>query len=475
MSLKLQKKGLWVALGAVMLAGAGSFAYYQRMVLPAQTMSDPQIQTTFARQGNLVLYASGSGTLIVMNEVELGFGTAGPVAEVHVQVGDRVQAGDILAVAGEREQLQAQVAADELAVQDAQVALDGLYANADMAAAEALLNLANAKDALKSAQYTWTVQQEGNRASKTTLDGARANLYLAQIELQSAEKRYRETPGTLEEDAPKAMALSNLVAAQQRYDSALRNLNWYLGHPTDIQQTQLDAQLAIAQARVAAAERSYQRLIHGPDEDELAKAQLALANAQAKLALSQLNLEQSIIVAPIAGTILAVSAQVGKHVSGAFISLADLSQRDLEIYLDETDIGAIEIGHEVEVIFDAYPDDVFTGHVTQIDPSLYRTGQLSAIRAYAKLDENPSASMEHLLIGMNASVDVISGRAEAAILVPVEALRELSVGEYAVFVVEDGKLKLRTVEVGLMDVTYAEILSGLQVGEVVSTGIVETQ
>jgi multidrug efflux pump subunit AcrA (membrane-fusion protein) len=75
---------------------------------------------------------------------------------------------------------------------------------------------------------------------------------------------------------------------------------------------------------------------------------------------------------------------------------------------------------------------------------------------------------------MNASVDVISGRAEGVALVPVEALRELEPGEYAVFVLEDGQPRLRPVEVGLMDLTFAEITSGLEIGEVVTTGVVET-
>ena len=78
-------------------------------------------------------------------------------------------------------------------------------------------------------------------------------------------------------------------------------------------------------------------------------------------------------------------------------------------------------------------------------------------------------------IGLNAAVDVIGGRAEDVPLVPVEALRELDPGEYAVFVVEDGEPVFRLVEVGLMDFTFAEIKSGLEPGEIVSTGIVETE
>jgi multidrug efflux pump subunit AcrA (membrane-fusion protein) len=72
-------------------------------------------------------------------------------------------------------------------------------------------------------------------------------------------------------------------------------------------------------------------------------------------------------------------------------------------------------------------------------------------------------------------VDVISGRAENAVLVPVDALHETTPGKYAVFVMENGKLRLRQIEVGLKDVSYAEIKSGLQAGDIVTTGITAVQ
>ena len=76
---------------------------------------------------------------------------------------------------------------------------------------------------------------------------------------------------------------------------------------------------------------------------------------------------------------------------------------------------------------------------------------------------------------LNATVEVIGGRATNALLVPVEALRELSADQYAVFRMEDGEPKLRMVEVGLMDFTFAEITDGLSAGDVVTTGIVDTE
>jgi multidrug efflux pump subunit AcrA (membrane-fusion protein) len=61
------------------------------------------------------------------------------------------------------------------------------------------------------------------------------------------------------------------------------------------------------------------------------------------------------------------------------------------------------------------------------------------------------------------------------ILVPVEALREITSGNFAVFVIENDEPVLRVIEVGIIDITYAEVISGLDVGEIVSTGIIEVE
>jgi RND family efflux transporter MFP subunit len=237
----------------------------------------------------------------------------------------------------------------------------------------------------------------------------------------------------------------------------------------------LDAEVAMTKALLGQAELEWERVKDGPDADEIMKAELQLASAEAKLAISQRNLEQSVIVAPMDGTVMTVDANVGQQVSGSFISLADLSQPYLEVFLDETDLDKINVGYSVEVIFDALPDEIFNGSVIQVDPGLYTSQNVSAVRGLVKLDQGSAVKLDNLLIGMNAAVDVIGGKAEGVTLVPAEALRELSPGEYAVFVMEDGEPKLRIVEVGLMDFSFAEIKSGLKQGEIVTTGIVETE
>jgi multidrug efflux pump subunit AcrA (membrane-fusion protein) len=120
------------------------------------------------------------------------------------------------------------------------------------------------------------------------------------------------------------------------------------------------------------------------------------------------------------------------------------------------------------------PDDLFTGKVVEVSPSLQTVGNVTTVVARVLLDADSFSKPNSLPVGSNASVDVIGGRAEDAVLVPVEAVREISPGEYAVFVMENGEPRLRVVTVGLMDYTSAEITSGLEAGEVVTTGLVET-
>jgi multidrug efflux pump subunit AcrA (membrane-fusion protein) len=144
----------------------------------------------------------------------------------------------------------------------------------------------------------------------------------------------------------------------------------------------------------------------------------------------------------------------------------------LELFIDQTDLDKIGVGYEVEVVFDALPDELFTGQITQIDPQLFTSGGVAYVRAIVTLNYNKPQTLP---IGLNATVDVIGGRATNTLLVPVEAVREISPGEYALFVMVDGEPQLRFVEVGLMDFSFAQILSGIEEGDVVTTGLVETE
>lgn len=468
-------KRRWGVAAAALLVLVGGGLAFRGLSQSAQAAADEPstLQTTTVRTGSLSLTASGSGTLVVGTSIELGFGTQGTIAWVSVEPGDVVDAGDILAEQADRETLEAAVAQARLDLSAAQLALQALKDQAPLAKAQAKLAVAEAQAALADAQSAWQYQQAGYRASSTTLKAAQAKVAVAEDKVDRAKGVYDSAPSSDEER--KAQAYLDYAAAVQQYQSALASLNWYTGHPTETQQSELEANVAIAEARLTLAELEAKRLVDGLNPDELVAAELRVSKAEDDLAQALTNLTSATVVAPFAGTIMEVRAEIGASVSGAFITLADLSLATLDTYFDETDLDKVIVGNEVEVVFDALPDDVFTGRLVRVDPSLTQSQNAGLLHAVAVLDGDSPQDLSRMPVGLNATVDLVAGRAENALLVPVEALREIDTDTFAVFVVAtDGSLELRPVKVGLRDLTWAEITSGLRAGEVVSTGLVET-
>jgi HlyD family secretion protein len=465
----------WVVLAAALAVVIGGVLGFRSLSASTQAAgtNTSTTQTAAVRTGNLILSASGSGTLIAGNSVALGFGTAGTVQTLSVKAGDVVATGDILAEEADRGSLQSAVAQAKLDRSTAQDELQKLKDEAPLALAQAQLALANAQDALTTAQTSWQSQQAGHRASSTTLKAAEAKMTVAEDKVGVTKGILDSTPSS--DPERKAQAYLNYAAAVQAYQSALASVNWYKGEPTETEEATLEANVAIAKANVMLAELEVERLKDGVDPNDLAAAELKVTKAESDVAQAQANLDSAVITAPFAGTIMKVQAAAGDSVSAAFITLADLSTPTLDAYFDESDLDKVVVGNEVDVVFDALPDLTFTGHVQQVDPSLTQSMNSSLVHAVAILDGDKPQDLSKMPTGLNASVDVIAGRAENVLLVPIEALREIDTDTYAVFVVQsDGSLKLQPVEVGLQDLTWAEIKSGLQAGQTVSTGLVET-
>jgi multidrug efflux pump subunit AcrA (membrane-fusion protein) len=156
------------------------------------------------------------------------------------------------------------------------------------------------------------------------------------------------------------------------------------------------------------------------------------------------------------------------------MTIADLSQQYLEVFLDESDWESIKVGYPTEVIFDILPDSNFTGSVVQIDPGLYTESGSSVVRTIVQLTNENNEDL-NLPLGTSAAVDVIGGEATDAILIPIEALHDAGNGQYAVFVLTNGVPRLQLVEIGIKDLSSVEIKSGLNQGDVITTGIAETQ
>jgi RND family efflux transporter MFP subunit len=225
-----------------------------------------------------------------------------------------------------------------------------------------------------------------------------------------------------------------------------------------------ELEVALGQARLDLAE-AQETLA----EADTSKAELTLEQAQLKLESAQDTLKGTTLVAPISGIVVAVNAEVGEKVSGAVIVLADLETPVVQFWVEESDLGSVAVGHRVNLVFEALPDLTYPGEIVRVDPKLVSVGNTPAVQAWASIDT--AAHPVKLLGDMNVEVEIVAGEALNVLLAPVQALREISPDQYAVFVVQpNGELEMRMVEVGLMDYVNAEIRSGLQRGDVVSLG-----
>ena len=223
--------------------------------------------------------------------------------------------------------------------------------------------------------------------------------------------------------------------------------------------------------------QTYLDVLNGEEIPEGATGSKLLTYLQTRDALevAEYNLEATKLIAPFNGTVTTLDSSVGNMVNGeSVMTLSNLDQPyALDAYLDAEDWGEIKDGYEVEVSFDILPDQIFKGVVTNIDPTLDTSSANKAlVHISARLDD---AIAYDLPSGAAASVDVIGGRAENAVLVPVEALHKIGNGQYTLFVMQNWKLRLHEIQVGLQDLTKAEIISGLNAGDIVTTGVVETK
>ena len=467
-----RKVGFWLVLALLLVAAGGGYFYFTSNNAQAQATEEPELQTAVVRPGSIVISASGSGSVVPASQIEVGFDSSGRLSELFVEVNDQVKAGDVLASLESTESdtaLALKVSSAELAVLKAQQALDDLTAPSDTSLdvaqaqvelSQARLDLLNARENL--AELTETrLGMNGTRCIAETI----ADL---QDAYDLAVERYNRNSND---------------AALKALNTALANLNYCSSTYTEEEIATVEAEMALSQseidnlgARIIDLEAQIAELEDTtPDPAEVALAEAELKNAQLQLESAQEAMQTQYLVAPMDGTVMAVDANVGEVIgSSPFISLYDLSLPMLEVYVDETDLNQIGVGYEIEVVFDALPEQTFSGHIVSIDPSLQRVDNVNVVKALGQLDESSFSKPQTLPVGLNASVDVIGGKAENVLLVPVEALRELEEGSYAVFKMVNGQPRLTVVEVGLMDFTYAEIKSGLQSGDVVTTGIVET-
>ena len=420
---------------------------------------------TTVETGPLQVWVTGTGKVEPAARAALSFKVFGTLEGLDAEVGQHVEAGQILASLSPSS-LDPDLLGAEADLISARQALDDLLEGPTATElAQAGTAFAQAQDGLREAEYKWNNQQEGRRASSDTIRGAEARLTLAQGEVDHAASEYNELSGRSSDDPAKALALTKLVAARQDRDAALRNLNWYTGHPTAIQQALLDAELAAAQANLAQAEEDLADLRAGPNAE-------AVAAAEARLRAAQAMVDQARLISPISGTVMSVNHGVGDSVVPGEVEIvvADLESLHIDTAVDELDVGDMNIGQPVEITLDALPNLVLDGLVARIDlsPEVGSASTQYPVRVELESQDNL------VRVGMTSALSILVADVENTLLIPNWALRfDPETGEVFVIVIEGESLERRPITLGLRNDTFSQVLSGLQPGESISATIEE--
>ena len=280
----------------------------------------------------------------------------------------------------------------------------------------------------------------------------------------------------------------------------------------EAQATQADANLASARAQLIEAEadrdqseREARRLreirvknleLVSAQEVEAAESRGAQAEARARAAAARVeaaeaglryaraSLENTLIRAPFAGTVLRKEAEVGEVVApsvgggltrGAVVTMADLHTLEVEVDVNEAYIARVHGGQAARITLDAYPDTAFSGRARQVVPTADRQRATVQVKV-SILDRDP-----RILPEMGARVDFLEPEAARSspdvaapsfpprIRVPAAAVREAN-GQTVVWLVRQDRLELRPVQAGPVSGGYREIRSGLSGGELVLVG-----
>ena len=350
---------------------------------------------------------NATGYIVAAHKIELAAKVVGKVAWIGVDKGYKVKAGDVL------------------------VRLEDDEYRAHLLESKGNLEMLKAKLA---------EAQNGSRPEE--IAKAKADLEQARADQENAKVTLERTRDLVNQRVLSKQALDD---AQARYDGAV--------------------------AKTLSFDRAFELVRLGPRKEEVDALRAQVEQAQGTLDYNQVQLDNTVIRAPIDGTILERNVEKGEFVTTGFVgdkgakgyvvSMANLRELDVELDINQNDFGKINSTQPGIVTTDAYPDRKYQGVIREVSPDANR--QKATVQVKVKVI-NPD---DYLRPEMNASVAFYStekagGHVEAK---PVVVVPASTVRDNGVFVVVNGKAVRRTVKLGGTTSQGVQIAEGLIGGE----------
>jgi HlyD family secretion protein len=205
---------------------------------------------------------------------------------------------------------------------------------------------------------------------------------------------------------------------------------------------------------------------------EVARAQAALADAQAGLAAARQVVAQTVIRSKTAGTVYDIAVHKGDYAEEGkvLLQMGDLTNEQIRAYFDEVDIGRLSSNEKILIKWDAKPGREWHGHILRPPVSVTTYGTRNVGEVLVSIDDADGG----LLPSTNVNVTATTSSDPDALSVPRQALHSEN-GKAFVFKVVNNSLVRTPVTTGIVTLTQAAILNGLQEGDLVATGSINGQ
>lgn len=286
----------------------------------------------------------------------------------------------------------------------------------------------------------------------------------AQVKAAEASQAELKTGGTQEE----VLTLnSQLVKARGARDLAQRNLDAMkkleqqgAASPGEVRQAETTVQHAQADLNLAE-----QKLKDRYSKPEVAQVEAQANEAQAAYASAEDALRKSTVRAPFDGIVYSVPVKTGDFVQVGQILLqeANLSHVIVRAFVDEPDVGRLQLGQRVEVTWDAVPGRIWTGTVNTVPATVKPHGNRNVGETTCLINNEDL----RLLPNTNVGATIIVAEHKDVLTLPRDALRVDDSKPY-VFQIVDDHLKRHPIEFSLQNLTRVEITSGLSQGDKVA-------
>src|SRR5919205_501581 len=448
----------------------------------ASRKEEPEVITVkLAIRPELKQTVTASGEVRPIRYIKLTSEVPGRIEEIYVTAGDMVTKGKPL------------VRIDPTQLQSSQ--------EAQWAATQASLNdVQNARNAVNQAQQALVVAEASVAAARQQVVAMQTNVDKAQVELNTAQRELKRYTELIESGVASRFEYDT---ARDRYETAKIAL--------ETAKANLEAQnIAVKEAQ----ERANQQRIAVKDAQISIKTSEMRANQQQAMLRGQTSQRSKATqLSPLNGVVADIPTRVGEFaVAGLsttpLMTIADMSQINVEVNVDETEINNVKVGQEAKVKVDALGDREIKAVVTQKNPLAIsksdQTGGLSnrvnvqeakEFKVTLELQELPEDVQSALRPGMSSTATITTDTKNNVLAVPLESIVEKAPtpaaspsatiagsvpaaspggerpkAQKGVYVIEGNKVRFVEVTTGITGEADIEIMSGLKANDEIVRG-----